>query len=156
MRGKRANFHDGSCRGQAHHKPNVRTQSRPSKCKPILLIGGSPCTHIRPQPIPRSRITQDHPGKPGGVHIRLCQNGWSLRIDETCLGGGRGFSIAATRTSNHSRRHRKGSTTPYGSHARIAVITASEPSSLITRFMLYASTCKLISVLTRPMVRVRK
>ena len=45
---------------------------------------------------------------------------------------------------------------PYGRYARIAFITASEPSSLITRFMLYASTCKLISVLTRPMVRVRK
>jgi len=45
---------------------------------------------------------------------------------------------------------------PYGRYARIAFITASGPSSLITRFMLYASTCKLISVLTRPMVRVRK
>jgi len=66
------------------------------------------------------------------------------------------FSIAATRTSNHSRTDRKGSITPYGPHALIAFITASEPSSLITRFMLYASTCKLISVLTRPMVRVRK
>jgi EAL domain-containing protein (putative c-di-GMP-specific phosphodiesterase class I) len=38
----------------------------------------------------------------------------------------------------------------------IAFISVSEPSSLITRFMLYASTCKLISVLTRSMVRVRK
>jgi hypothetical protein len=31
MRDKRANFHDGSCRWQAHKKPNVRTQSRPFK-----------------------------------------------------------------------------------------------------------------------------
>ena len=29
---------------------------------------------IRPQPIPRSRLTQDHPSKPGGVHIRPCEN----------------------------------------------------------------------------------
>ena len=66
------------------------------------------------------------------------------------------YSLSVVRPSNHSRTHRKGSTTPYGPHALIAFITASEPSSLITRFMLYASTCKLISVLTRPMVRVRK
>jgi hypothetical protein len=54
------------------------------------------------------------------------------------------------------RTYCKGSTTPFWHHACIAVISASEPSNLITRFMLYASTCKLISVLTRAMVRVRK
>ena len=51
MRDKRANFHDGSCRWQAHKKPNVRTHSRPSKCTPILLIGGSPRTDIQLQRI---------------------------------------------------------------------------------------------------------
>ncbi|MDR6201377.1 hypothetical protein QF025_000097 [Paraburkholderia graminis] len=80
----------------------------------------------------------------------------AMGIDGTCLTTGRGFSIAATRTSNHSGTYREDSTTPCGRHARIAFITVSEPSSLITRFMLYASTCKLISVLTRSMVRVRK
>jgi len=77
-------------------------------------------------------------------------------IDGTRLAAGRDFSIAATQTSNHSGTYREGSTTRHGRHARIAFISVSEPSSLITRFMLYANTCKLISVLTRSMVRVRK
>jgi hypothetical protein len=41
---------------------------------------------------------------------------------------------------NHSRTHHDGSTSSYGRHARIAFITAFEPSSLTTRFMLYASS----------------
>jgi len=41
-------------------------------------------------------------------------------------------------------------------YACIAFMTVSDPSSLMTRFMLYASTCKLISVLTRSIVRVKK
>lgn len=40
--------------------------------------------------------------------------------------------------------NRRGAAPPVSPHAFIAVINASEPKSLITRFMLYASMCKLI------------
>jgi hypothetical protein len=41
-------------------------------------------------------------------------------------------------------------------HACDTCMSFSEPESLITRFMLWALTCRLISVFTCAMVRVRK
>ena len=52
--------------------------------------------------------------------------------------------------------YRYGSDRKKGIQALIAAMSGAIPRICIARFMLYANTCKLISVLTRGIVLVRK
>ena len=57
-------------------------------------------------------------------------------FDDAVSAADRRLSIAAPRTSNQSGKYCKDPSAARGHHARIAFITVSEPSTLITRFML--------------------